>query len=599
MKLDAEEREILASYERGEWRPVGPFSLHRNQYARCARATFRKDRRLNIRISSKDLEAIQKRALEEGLPYQTLIASLLHKYASGRLRKLNQSRGRLPLMANTDQRNVRALSAKAARESHPCSLWVCVRATDKARWIVDEGVGCLNMSQQTDGDRMETSVFLCHASDDKSAVRSLYRRLCQHGIRVWFDEKNLLPGQNWETEIKKAVRSHRIVIVCLSEKSVKKQGFVNKEIKFALDVADEKPDNTVYIVPARLDDCEVPDRLRKWQWVDLFARRGYNDLLRTLGSASEGSPETARSIKRPWCLALADGSNFAMVQLAKQGGFTNVVSIPAIENFSLTDRDLSDAGLVILVRGEHFQATGKLSFYEELRKYVAGGGFLLATPWVSWETTRREMFDDILPFDHPDRGFTENARLVAMDRTTREKFTFQASYEHLGAVRPGATLLMDSTDGTPILGVRDYVSGCCIYLNICEHSCYERMGSPLSSSKVLAETVRKMLFDIYSEIFIRQNRIIQSGSSTSQQPFIPRSLAKALFFLKYRLRGRYIELYLLQSRPLLHQTRWRRRDGDVHVLHRTQRAERLAELGVIAHHQHRHSVFVNVLASHA
>ena len=51
-------------------------------------ATFRKDRRLNIRLSSKDLEAIQKRALAEGLPYQTLIASLLHKYATGRLREI-------------------------------------------------------------------------------------------------------------------------------------------------------------------------------------------------------------------------------------------------------------------------------------------------------------------------------------------------------------------------------------------------------------------------------------------------------------------------------------------------------------------------------
>ena len=55
--------------------------------SRYAKATFRKDRRLNIRLSSKDLEAIQKRALAEGLPYQTLIASLLHKYATGRLRE--------------------------------------------------------------------------------------------------------------------------------------------------------------------------------------------------------------------------------------------------------------------------------------------------------------------------------------------------------------------------------------------------------------------------------------------------------------------------------------------------------------------------------
>jgi predicted DNA binding CopG/RHH family protein len=87
MKLDGDEKEILESVERGEWRSVKGLKRDRGRYSRYAKATFRKDRRLNIRISSKDLEAIQKRALEEGLPYQTLIASLLHKYASGRLRE--------------------------------------------------------------------------------------------------------------------------------------------------------------------------------------------------------------------------------------------------------------------------------------------------------------------------------------------------------------------------------------------------------------------------------------------------------------------------------------------------------------------------------
>ncbi len=87
MKLDADEKDILESVERGEWRSVRGVKREQNRYRRYARAAFRKDRRLNIRISTKDLEAIQKRALEEGLPYQTLISSLLHKYASGRLRK--------------------------------------------------------------------------------------------------------------------------------------------------------------------------------------------------------------------------------------------------------------------------------------------------------------------------------------------------------------------------------------------------------------------------------------------------------------------------------------------------------------------------------
>ena len=86
-KLDSKERELLDSVERGEWRSARRVRAERQRYSRYAAATVRKDRRVNIRISTKDLEAIQKRAVEEGLPYQTLIASLLHKYVAGRLRE--------------------------------------------------------------------------------------------------------------------------------------------------------------------------------------------------------------------------------------------------------------------------------------------------------------------------------------------------------------------------------------------------------------------------------------------------------------------------------------------------------------------------------
>lgn len=85
MKLDLEEKKLQESVERGEWKSAAGVKREKSSYAQYAKATFRKDRRLNIRISSKDLEAIQRRALAEGLPYQTLIASLLHKYAAGRL----------------------------------------------------------------------------------------------------------------------------------------------------------------------------------------------------------------------------------------------------------------------------------------------------------------------------------------------------------------------------------------------------------------------------------------------------------------------------------------------------------------------------------
>jgi predicted DNA binding CopG/RHH family protein len=86
-KLESKEEEILDSVERGGWQSVPRVKSEQRRYRRYAEATVRKDRRVNIRISSKDLLAIQKRAVEEGLPYQTLISSLLHKYVSGRLRE--------------------------------------------------------------------------------------------------------------------------------------------------------------------------------------------------------------------------------------------------------------------------------------------------------------------------------------------------------------------------------------------------------------------------------------------------------------------------------------------------------------------------------
>ena len=85
--LTQEEKEILEAFEQGELQSVENPGSESARYQEYARATFRKDSRVNIRISSKDLDALQKKALEEGIPYQTLIASILHKYASGRLQE--------------------------------------------------------------------------------------------------------------------------------------------------------------------------------------------------------------------------------------------------------------------------------------------------------------------------------------------------------------------------------------------------------------------------------------------------------------------------------------------------------------------------------
>lgn len=85
-KLDQEEKEIIEAFESGKYRSVLTEERKRS-LVEAAEKTFKKDKRINIRLSSRDLEALQRRALREGVPYQTLVSSILHKYISGRLKE--------------------------------------------------------------------------------------------------------------------------------------------------------------------------------------------------------------------------------------------------------------------------------------------------------------------------------------------------------------------------------------------------------------------------------------------------------------------------------------------------------------------------------
>ena len=85
IKLDKEEKDILDSYERGEWKSVKNLEEEIEKHRGYARQTLKKDKRVNIRISSMVLEELQTRAVEDGMPYQTLISSILHRFVTGRL----------------------------------------------------------------------------------------------------------------------------------------------------------------------------------------------------------------------------------------------------------------------------------------------------------------------------------------------------------------------------------------------------------------------------------------------------------------------------------------------------------------------------------
>jgi tetratricopeptide (TPR) repeat protein len=125
-------------------------------------------------------------------------------------------------------------------------------------------------------------IFLCHSSEDKPDVRKLHGHLRAKGFDPWLDEENLLAGEDWRQKIPEVVRAADIVIVCLSRGSINKRGYVQKEIRYALDVADELPEGTIYIIPLKLEECEIPERLRRWHGVSVFDEKGYARLIETL-----------------------------------------------------------------------------------------------------------------------------------------------------------------------------------------------------------------------------------------------------------------------------------------------------------------------------
>jgi hypothetical protein len=108
----------------------------------------------------------------------------------------------------------------------------------------------------------------------------------ENWIAPWLDEEKLLPGQDWDVEIEEAVHKSNVILVCLSSSSVTKEGYVQREIRFALDSADLRPEGTVLIIPIRLEECSVPRRLMSWQWLDYFPvnrrRESYERLLQSL-----------------------------------------------------------------------------------------------------------------------------------------------------------------------------------------------------------------------------------------------------------------------------------------------------------------------------
>jgi hypothetical protein len=125
-------------------------------------------------------------------------------------------------------------------------------------------------------------VFLCYAHSDRETVHNLYSKIKEVGIHIWLDSEDLQPGQNWQHEIRKAILKSDVVIVCLSHEFNKQHGYRHEELKLALEKKELLDDDDVFIIPVRLEKCDMPASLRYLHRVDLFESTGYKKLIRAL-----------------------------------------------------------------------------------------------------------------------------------------------------------------------------------------------------------------------------------------------------------------------------------------------------------------------------
>lgn len=137
-------------------------------------------------------------------------------------------------------------------------------------------------------------VFISYAKEDGDFAERLYHDLQQAGVKPWMDTRDLIPGQPWQLAIKSAINECSYFLAVLSSRSVAKRGYVQKEVRYALEIADELPEDKIYIIPVRLDNCEPSfEGLRRLHRADLFPsyERGLKELLRVFKYQSEEKPQ--------------------------------------------------------------------------------------------------------------------------------------------------------------------------------------------------------------------------------------------------------------------------------------------------------------------
>jgi anti-anti-sigma factor len=156
-------------------------------------------------------------------------------------------------------------------------------------------------------------IFLCYASEDRERVSQLYDDLVVEGFSPWMHCRDLLPGEIWEERIRKVINEADFFLACLSRNAIDTRGSLQAEIKHALRLWEEKREGDIYLIPVKLEDCQLPESLSNFHFAALFENDGFPRLIRAIQKGIQGKSTIYDIVERQ-----AQGDPLSPGYLSKQ-----------------------------------------------------------------------------------------------------------------------------------------------------------------------------------------------------------------------------------------------------------------------------------------
>ena len=221
-----------------------------------------------------------------------------------------------------------------------------------------------------DNSYSRIGVFISYAREDVKEARRLYDDLKNAGLNPWLDKENILPGRDWTIAIKRAIEQSRFFIPLFSSSSVSKRGYIQEEFRYALDYAKRFPPDDVFIIPVKLDECEIPyEDLRKIHHVEMFPdwRNSFNRILQTIKESESRIKDEHLSQQDN------DTKQLAQIALQQPGNYSTFKTIVNTKEITPSKKRLP------LFRGEKSCFLGRQEYIDrEIKEYFTTPGSIIS-----------------------------------------------------------------------------------------------------------------------------------------------------------------------------------------------------------------------------